>query len=146
MSASGQPVPAVQTFGCALVLTGLAVLDVRALVALGVRQAARDGVTAPPRLAQLQRALDTVAAEVRVKSLPGHHDATLRLCQPDSTRSDRLGTQEVAEMLGLTQRQVQRLAPQLGAEQLANRTYLFDRVAVEAHAAARHPHRDGDHR
>lgn len=123
--------PAVQQLGAAVLLQGPALLDVRYLLALGVRVVqSRDGITPHGRLLHLQRVVEVAADEYRQNlALPAALD-------PGDVREDRCTTREAALTLGLSVRQVRRLAPQLGGVR-HGRELLLERTAVEAQLAQR---------
>jgi hypothetical protein len=131
-----QAVPPVQQLGSAVLLQGLAVVDVYRLVALGlqvVRQ--RDGITPPTRLRALERTLAAASEEFRRVSPPRHDDVApaAEVALSDPVR--RLTTAQAAVILGLSVRQVQRLAPDIGTR--CGRVFVLDQGAVEAYAAER---------
>ncbi len=131
----GNPVPAVQRLGSAVLLQGPAVVDVWHLVALGVRAAHRDGIGLA-RVDHLQAVLAAAAAEVRATSEPGQRHVAQLPVGALSDPSEPLGSKEVAAMLGVSPRQAQRMQAQLGARKLRSRVLIFDRGAVEAYLAA----------
>ena len=147
MNPEGRPRPLpVQVLGSAVLLQEEAVLQV--LTALGVyeRSLKANGAQPSPRLLGLQRAFALAALAVHAQngdvSQVRQRDATLDASQPDSTQTAQIGTREAAQMLGVTTRQVQRLAATLDGRRLANGHIIFDRLAVQSYALAiRNNHR-----
>lgn len=106
VSLPGSP-PEVELLGSAVLLRGPIVAEVRRLLALGIRDAVRrDGLRPPARALRLLAVLDA-AAGVRADVRP--------LPDPPGPRTvDSMSTREVAETLGLSDRQARRLADRLG--------------------------------
>jgi len=134
----GNPVPAVQQFGDAVLLRGAATLDARRFVMLGIRAARRDGIAAPPRVALLLRALTDAAACPLAEQ--GHADVPASPTGAASDARDTITTAEVATLLGLSTRQTRRLARTLDARQLRSGVYVYDRTAVDAYLIERNHH------
>jgi len=130
----GNPVPAVQQLGAAVLLQGAALLDARRFVTLGIRAASRDGIAAPPRVELLLRALTDSAALTD----HGHADGPAWPTGAASDATDTITTAEVATLLGLSTRQTRRLARTLEARQLRSGVYVYDRTAVDAYLADHH--------
>lgn len=126
--------PPVQHFAGsgAVLLQGAAVIDVLYLTALGVRDCRRDGLVRP-RFDQLLATLAAAGREVRTS---GHADVPEHGGSSESEVLDGIGTAEAARMLGLSSRQVRRLATALGARRVAG-SLVYDRGAVEAHRLER---------
>lgn len=162
---SGLPprIPAVQQLGAAVLLQGPALLDVLYLVDLGVREVTRrDGITPSPRLLELHRRLAAAAEDYRRMSASGLGDVRNGAVQAVSSwasapaflpgadaHSDGSGvgrgghhpvvtTREAASILGLSDRQVRRLASagEIGPSR-HGKNLLLDRGSVEALAANR---------
>ncbi len=135
----GNPVPAVQRLGSAVLLQGPAVVDVWHLVALGVRAAQRDGIGLA-RVDHLQAVLAAAAAEVRATSGTGQCDVAQVPARATCDPSEPLSTREAADLLGLSPRQTQRMARTLDAHQLRSGRLIFDRGAVDAYLIERNHH------
>jgi hypothetical protein len=132
-------IPAVQRHGDTVMLHGLAVLDAHYLIALGVRDVVRrDGIQPSPRLRQLLDVLARTAADIRAVSPAGHGDVPHNDELRQSTSLDPISTKEAAVILGLSERQVRRVADDIGVHRGAVLT--FHRAAVEAYAY----HRQGN--
>lgn len=125
----------VQRLGPAILLQGAAVLDANYLITLGVREARRNGIPAPARILALLDALAKTAAATRRASADGHADVPDHPL-PGQSVLTALTTKEAADMLDLSERQIRRLAPDLGGR-LRHRTWTFDRGAVAAYAEHR---------
>jgi hypothetical protein len=130
----------VQVLGAAVLFQGPAVLDQLAASGAMIRELKASGMQVPPRVLEEQRALAVAAAAIRGQqqpvSHPRQHDTTFDAAQQDSTSTVQIGTREAAQILGVTSRQVQRLAATLDGRRLANGHLIFDRLAVEAYALA----------
>ncbi|UGQ58967.1 hypothetical protein LSF60_05495 [Rhodococcus pyridinivorans] len=123
-----------QVLGSALLLQGSSVLYVlRALKAL-IRAHAREQIAPPPEVLALLNACQAAVEHLETLSDSRHDDTTSALVQQDS--SQHIGTKEAAAMLGVTQRQAQRLAPTLEGRRLASGAWVFDRDTVAAYAHA----------
>lgn len=125
--------PNAERLGPAVLLRGQGVLDVRALLELGLKTAARDGIGASPRIVELRLVLDAAAAEVM--SAPGHADVR---SEPDSrswSKEEVLTTEEAAQMLTISTRHVRRLARdgELEGHQRRDRTWIFTRASIDAY-------------
>ncbi len=124
--------PPVLVLGSSVLLSGQAVADALGLAVLGSRVAARDGIGTPPRVRVLVGALkDALKAQGR----PGGH-ADVR-DEAESAESDsRVTTSDAARVLGLSTRQVRRLAfPLAGVRGPGGWTYSAE--ALAAYAARR---------
>jgi hypothetical protein len=127
------PVP---IHGPAVLLQGPALLEAHYLLVQGIRRVQdRDGIKPPPRLRELLRLVDRAADAYRM-SLKRHPEATSEPDQAASCPARELTTAETAEFLTLSVRQVQRLAPTLGAVRVG-RAFRFDARAVEVFAVRR---------
>lgn len=137
-SNSIHPTPAVQLLGAAVLLQGGAMMDVRALVKVGLRYAqSRDGIATPPRLLAVLAALDEAAEQLQGAPRSRQRDATPTVVQPHSELNEEIGTREAAIILGITARSTQRLAQTLDGTRLASGAFVFRRSAVEAYAHSR---------
>jgi hypothetical protein len=139
-------IPAVQVLGGAVLLRGPAVLDALNLVALGVRETRRrDGIEPSPGLQTLIAGLAAAADQVRAQAMSdaGHRDVAEQANRAQSAALQRVGTREAAQMLGLTTRQTQRLAAELGGSRGPGHAWTFDLGVVEA-AAVRRASKDDD--
>lgn len=133
--------PPVQVLGDAVLLQGAAVVDAWWLISLGIREAQRrDGITPSPRLRELHRALEQVAADMRTPpaARSGHADTDTEsvAAQSESSVARTIGTAQVARRLGLTERHVRRLVPALGGYRVRG-AWQFDEAAVDAFTADR---------
>jgi len=120
--------------GPSLLLRGPVLADLNWLVTLGLQSARqRDGLTPPARLLELQRLIAGAARDTRM-SPSGQADVP---SLPDSSEllaDDWISTSEAAAMTGRSQRQVRRIAPDLGAVR-RGQAWVVRRSAVEAHIA-----------
>ncbi|REE74380.1 hypothetical protein C8E05_3815 [Rhodococcus wratislaviensis] len=107
-----------------VLLTGPAVGAVRFALAIALAARRRNGLPVPVPLAEL-------AAEL---SVGGHTDAKAK--GGSNTEPRHITTEEAAQMLGCSNRQARRLAPQLGGK-LAGGRWLLDRAAVTEHLEGR---------
>jgi len=134
------PVPEVQILGENLLFRGGGVLEVLAGFNSRVREVRAYGAQPSPRLLGMQRAAAVAAhgilGQAELMSHPRQRDTTSTDVQQDSTQTVHIGTKEAAQMLGVTQRQAQRLAATLDGRQLANGHLVFDRLTVQAYALA----------
>lgn len=127
--------PPVQLLGDAVVLRGPAAIDAYRLMARGVDAARReDGIQPSERLEQLLAALR--ASADAAMSAAGHADVREVPTSAVSTPGSRIGTREVADLLGLSERHVRRLAPEFNGRRHGN-TWTYETTAVEAHLIAR---------
>lgn len=118
--------------GPALLVEGPAVLQLKALVEMGVRFAAKDGIRPSPATERLRRVIAETAATVM--SERGHADVREEPTGATSevVRED-IDTKEVARMTGLSDRQARRLTSDLGGRKTRSGTWLIERALVEAH-------------
>jgi len=131
--------PPLQRFGGMIMEQGVAVLDTYYLLSVGLRDTRRGGAAVPGRFLLLQAELAAAAAEVRA-SATGQDDGAPVAPQQYSEREDTIGTAEAASILGLSNRQVQRLAADLDGRFIGG-CWCFDRLAVQSYAAHRDAHR-----
>ena len=128
--------PPVQQLGAAVVLQGAALANVRRCVRLAQRVSARDGIRLGHWFDDLTCALDAAMSDL------GHADVDTRPSVPQSLSTDkRIGTKEAAAMIGLSERQVRRIAASLDGNQLPSGAWHFDADAVAAYALAKEAHR-----
>ena len=114
-----------------ILLRGMAVVDCYRAVSFAIRNSRmRDGLTAPRRLFELERALKIEAAAV------GGHDGRPQTTTSAESYHDTINTEEAAKMLGLSTRQVRRLAASLGGRRIAGR-WAFDSLIVHTYAEGR---------
>lgn len=126
------PVPPVQQLGSAVLLQGRAVIDVHYLVAIGVRETTRrDGISPSPRLQALLKVLASAARDLQAESAVGPADVRIEADAEPSTVLDDTTTAEAATMLGISSRQVRRLAHELGGHQVRG-AWIFPRGAIES--------------
>ena len=161
LAATNVTAPAVQRLGSAVLLQGPALAEVLHLVALGARERERrNGLPASRRLRDLLAVLaETVAEDELVSPLsdrqyacsdmvPRHRDIHERDDSADFDtsvmRRHEISTGEVAEVLGVSQRQVQRLASSIGSRRAPSGRLVFDGLAVQAYAATRKEEREPD--
>lgn len=121
----------VQHLANAVVLSGPALADTYYLICAGIRYTRRNGYT-PDRFRALQNTLGAAAAAAHT----GHRDDAPTPTPAHSPQEDLIGAQEAAHMLGLSKRQVQRIARSLDGR-LAGGRWVFDRAAVAAYHAHR---------
>jgi len=132
--------PPLQRFGGVVLVQGQAVTDAYYLVSVGLRARRAGGAAVPRQYLQLQAVLAAAAAEVRA-SATRQRDVAPVAPQPHSAREDTIGTVEAASILGLSNRQVQRLAADLDGRFIGG-CWCFDRLAVESYAHHRDEHRN----
>lgn len=110
-----------------LLLTGTAVEALRFAVVVAITARHRNGLRVPPHLAEL-------AAELADS---GQSDGKALGDSNTETRHTRwITTEEAAQMIGCSNRQARRLAPQLDGK-LAGGRWLLDRDAVLDHIEGR---------
>lgn len=107
-----------------VLLTGDAITALRYAIRVAIASRRRNGLPVPASLAELAAAT----------SEPGQSDSEPAPTQHDS--SDLIDIMEAATMLGCSNRQARRLAPQLGGRIVAGR-WLLDRAAVTEHIQGR---------
>lgn len=122
----------VQHLANAVVLSGPALADTYYLICAGIRYTRRNGYT-PDRFRALQETLGNAAAAA---AHPRHRDDAPTPEIAHSPPDELIGAQEAAHMLGLSKRQVQRIARSLDGRLAAGR-WVFDRAAVAAYHAHR---------
>ena len=113
-----------------MLLRGAAVITVWRALARAIDQAERrDSVVAPPRLVELLAVLET-EAEAAMSAL-GHPDVRGEPDSASSLRDDtrQMSSGEAAATLNMSQRQVRRLAADLGGVLVGNR-WVLDSVSV----------------
>jgi hypothetical protein len=134
----------VQPLGVAVLLQGAALAEIRHLALMGARdRQRRDGV--PPSLT-LRHALQVMTAAVNVAAATSsvqvsedtRHGDIAQGPKPAQLGMDgnAMSTREVAVLLGVGTRQVQRLASLIGFRRV-NGALVFDRHAVNDFAAQR---------
>lgn len=133
--------PPLQRFGGVVLVQGQAVTDAYYLVSVGLRAVRHGTAPIPGRFVLLQAALAAASAEARAVAASGQHDVAPVAPQPHSAGEDTIGTVEAASILGLSNRQVQRLAADLDGRFIGG-CWCFDRLAVESYAHHRDQHRN----
>lgn len=127
------PAPSVQRLGNAVLLQGVAIHDAAYLIKLGLRvSSGRDGVHPSDRWLRLYRELQSATSDTRngaASSMPSAPDFPVE-------DLDLITTREAAMLLRLSLRQVQNLAPSLGARRVG-RQLLLDRDLVTTEASRR---------
>lgn len=128
-----RPMPALPAIAAqrvnGILLQGHALVAVAQLVKVGIRSAWRDdGITPSPRLRQLA---DLLADAARDTAASGHPFVGAGLT-PASSSLDEITTTEGAAMLGVSKRQMRRIAPLLGGRHAAA-GWLVRRGAVAAY-------------
>ncbi len=119
--------------GGQVLLRGPAVLDAARLVEHGVRLTRqRDNIAPNPHVLSLLDALRAEAGELM--SAVGHSDVRDHDDQPPSEHEE-ITAAEAAELLGVTDRHIRRLAPDLGARKVGG-AWVYERSAVTAYALA----------
>jgi hypothetical protein len=120
-----------------VILRGRALLAARYLVEQGIRRVQQsDSIDPPTELLELRTRLNRAAAEYRM-SRERRSSSELAINQPSSLMNRHpLGTADAATILKLSVRQVQRLAPSIGARRLG-RAFLFDPETIKVLAAQR---------
>ncbi|WP_068274785.1 helix-turn-helix domain-containing protein [Aldersonia kunmingensis] len=121
--------------GTAVLLDGAAVAEAYWLVSLGRRAVSLNGYTDRPGFEELQCILKraTEAHRQHQESRKRHDDVAQPPLRADSEQL--IGTTEVADILGVGLRQVQRIARSLDGRRIGTR-WVFDRDAVRAYHAA----------
>ena len=128
--------PAVLCLGSGQVLLrGPAVVDVWRLAAVGARVTEqRDGIARPARVSALLAALE---AEARTAmSANGHADVRDEADEAPCAVYDHIDTREAATLVGVSERQLRRVAGELGGRR-CGRGWLFDRAQVIAYVATK---------
>ncbi len=100
----------------------------------GMEKLKRSGKSAPPVLTELYHAAAAAYSQV---SEGGRGDGPEQTGVQSLSPTELIGTAEAADILGLTQRQIRRLGSTLDGEQMANGSWVFQRVAVEDYREAR---------
>lgn len=117
-----------QQHGSCVIVTGIALRDLEVLCARGMQaiahELASDGVTPPKRWREYLRAF--VTARQAADELP---DAEVAAAA-DKPTSRWLTTGQVAEQLGVTERQVRNIAQRLDGHH-TRRGWMFDPRAIE---------------
>ena len=126
------PLPPVLSLTGSVLLTGPALTDAYYLVAAGIRYTRHNGHPIPARFETLL----TVIGEQRAKSQPGQCDTLTPAPRQHCETEELIGSQQAADILGVSKRQTQRLAADLDGR-LAGGHWVFDKKAVEAYAAQR---------
>lgn len=127
--------PEVQLVGDAVQIRGRAALDAYRVLAEGVGTVRRrDGIEPPPGLRVLLAALkSSAAAAARASSdVPDIADVRRQESEASLRSGELIGSAEAAEMCGLGERQLRRLAGKLGGRKSHNR-WVFDKGLVEAY-------------
>jgi hypothetical protein len=120
----------VEQLGTAVLLRGLAVKRLYLLAHAGLDSATAAGV--PERLCrELLDAMRAATAEQHV----GRDHVRSSTRRPELSRDQYIGTAEAAKLLGVGERHVRRLAPQLGRRR--GGCWHLDRAAVQAVADLR---------
>lgn len=109
----------VQRLEGVVLLSGDSIEAARFAVRVTIAARQRNGQRVPAEIAELAREL----------SVYGQRDTTAENVGNSGTQADWISTQEVARMLGISERQARRLAPELGGTLHAGR-WLIDRTAV----------------
>ena len=137
-------IPEVQQLGAAVLLSGLALFDVHRFLVRGITEVKRqDGISPHPRLLHLVDAIKAARAAGEVMARNGQRDVADDTHQSDWVKDRKdIGTTTAAQILGLSSRQVQRIARSLGGRQSPSGTWIFERLAVEAYGHER----TGQHR
>jgi hypothetical protein len=125
----------VRRLGPALLVEGVAVLELRALVEMGVKLAGRDGIRPSRNTEHLRR----VIAETADAVVSGHADVRVDVIRASSNHQhdSEIKTSEVARMTGLSERQARRLTSDLGGRKTRSGPWLIQRALIEAHLIER---------
>jgi hypothetical protein len=130
-----EPSPEVQCLGDAVVIRGMAALDVYRLLTEGIAAVRRrDAIEPNDRLLRTVAALK--AASLQASSASTDIADVRRSATPAMLRTGKaLGLEEVARMLGVGPRHARRLAPTLGGVRVATRgrPWRFDEGLVRAY-------------
>ncbi len=146
--------PATLRLGSSVLVSGAILREALYVLALGCRERdRRDGLPPSSRLRYLMSVLAEAAAEdelmsrssdvqsARSPAVSRHGDMECGLDSPDFEvsvmRCHELTSREAAAVLGVGQRQVQRLASLLGGRRAPSGRLLFDTLAVQAYATRR---------
>lgn len=118
--------PALQRLGAAVLLQDLALRDTYYLVSLAISYRKRQGIRPDVRVLALQTELGAAVHADRLR----HDD----VAEAPIEQSQSIGTDEAAALLGMSRRQVQRIARSLdGQRSRPGTTWVFDRRVVVAY-------------
>lgn len=127
---------AVRLGGCRLLLASpQACLDVLRSLQAAVAASGRAGLRPPPRIVTLIAALEAELSQPATGD--GNAEVPREPAVPASVQpTEPADTQEAAQMLGITARQVRNLGPRLDGRKVAG-AWIFDRDQLAAEAARR---------
>jgi hypothetical protein len=134
--------PAQLINGPTVIISGPALLEVSALLQLGIKHLkVRDAIAPPPRLLAIAGLVKQAADQYRAMSYVGPRPRTSRPDPASSSQADphEVTANQAAQMLGITDRHVRRLASQLGIVRV--KPLMFSTAAVEAYASRRQTER-----
>ncbi|NYG05721.1 hypothetical protein BJ986_000208 [Phycicoccus badiiscoriae] len=133
--------PDVMIAGDTLLIRGATARELFAVLVLGMKAAYRDNGTAPsPRVQKAVAGLKTVAniARASLEDDRGEHpNVRSRPLRGSLLAEERLGTSEVAHMLGYSEVHVRRLATSLGGYKPPRGAWVFSKAAIEAYLIER---------
>ena len=118
--------------GDAVILTGAAARCALQAALIAIRARRTNGLPASDTYQELATAL------ARVESASGHSDIREEVGAQDISLGPTVPLTKAAARLGLTDRQVRRLAPRLGGRKICGR-WLIDEQALEDHIQGRQP-------
>lgn len=124
--------PPLQRLGAAVLLQGPVLQQCRALVTKAVREASRrDGIPPSPMTRDLLQALSE-ACEMQPMSLARQGDTENSRPLEEYEVELGIGSQEASDLLGVSRRQIQRLADagKLESRRSTNGALVFDRAEV----------------
>lgn len=127
--------PALQVGPGTVVLGPVGVAHVRRALEVVAEMGRRDGIGASPALRLLVEVVSRAADDLAMSAC-GHADVREVGDLPTSAVPDLLSVKEVATMTGLSQRQVRRLTPLLGASKVGS-GWAIERHAAEAFVVER---------
>lgn len=128
--------PGVQRLADAVVIQGAAVADLAYLVTLGLRYRTQVDGCAPSEPHRRLLAMLTDASLVPTADASGRADVRKPVPPAGWVSVDSVGSEMAGRMLGITGRQVRRVASEMGGRRVKG-SWRFERAAVSAAAARR---------
>jgi hypothetical protein len=138
VSPTAVPPPAQLINGPTVIISGPALVEIHALIQLGIRYVkVNDAIAPPPRLLAVASLVRQAADQYRMSDV--RHRARTSCPDPASSNPTdephEITASQAAQMLGLTDRHVRRIASQLGVVRV--KPLMFDTAAVQAYASRR---------
>jgi hypothetical protein len=134
----------VEVLGPAVILRGAGLVELLYLAMAGARSRKHlNGVDINRETRVLLQSLTDAAVNGGWMASPRHDDGALEVIPSQSEVLDEISKKEAAVLLGLSHRQTQRLAFDIGARRVGG-ALVLDRGAVMAYAAERRANEDSD--